>query len=67
VLLYCSTSLSLWDNLLSHDQTGYNIIIMVSLDLYNRRHNALVLRNYSISVVCNLFLVPFPLDLIHTP
>ena len=65
VLLYRATSLSAWDSPPSHDQNGYNINMMVSSYLYNRGHNAPVLRNCNISVVCDLFMVPFHLDLVH--
>ena len=64
MLLYRATSLSVWDSPPSHDQTGYNISIMVSLDLYNHGHNALALDNYNRLVVCDPFLVPFHLDLV---
>lgn len=67
VLLYRTTSLSMWDNPPSHDQIGYNISMMVSLDLYSRDHNTLALHNCNRSDVRDLFLVPFHLDLVHAP
>ena len=67
VLLYRATSLSVWENPPSHDQTTYNTIMMVALDSYNHGHNALALRNCNISVVCDLFLVLLRLGLVRTP
>jgi len=67
VFLYHVASLLAWDIALSHDQTGYNISMMVTLDLYNHGHNASVLYNCNIPVVCDLFLVLFHLELICTP
>lgn len=66
VLLYRATLLPSWDNPPSHDQTRYNISMMVLLDLYNRGNNALTICNCNISVVHDLFLVPFHLNLIRT-
>jgi len=67
VFLYRATSLSMWGSPLSHDQTGYNINMILSSDLYNCRHNALALCNCNKSVICGPFLVPFHLFLICAP
>ena len=65
--LFRTTSLSVWGSPLSHDQTGYNINMILSLDLYNHRHNFVALYNFNKSAVRVPFLVPFHLDLVHAP
>ena len=67
MLLYCATSLSVWDNPLSHDKKSYNTSMMVMLDSYNHGHNSLALRNCNVSTVRNLFLVSLYLGLICAP
>jgi len=66
-LPFRATSLSVWDNPSSHDQTMYNTRIMDVLESYNHRNNVQALRNYNISATHDLFQVILHLSLVCAP